>query len=480
MEVVELCSKRRALSAKTTCPCKAKYAKRYVQPPRAKSFAPERLYKVPSKQLETNTTYYLSYLKVDPRCTRSQPIRPVHSLQSSTGKFADETTNHLSYRPVWQIVKAEPIIPKRRTTAAGVMETETTIRRDYPPKHVEKPEMIIPCGSIRTSSAPLDDRTMTRLSYISPGPIEPAISFKPIIKYCPPKQPLFRETTQKLSYQPFVVDKKELPSWAQKRAYKPPNIAMCGKTTYSESYIENYAVSMEKPFLPMAAYIFPYGAEFANKTIYKESYLPADAERMEPFIPYGSISIPDVKMATDTTNKLSYQRVWTERRKPFVPPRPKGITTGKMQSDTTTRCEYVAKTTLRPDLIIPCDNIRTADVPLERDTTTGLSYVKLDGIKPVCSYKPTAMQYRRPEIKIDSETINKLSYQTWTLKPKEEIPWAQKGKYRPPKHPMISDTIYHMSYPEPGHYVEDNTSECLCPIDEQADISISTPARAAS
>lgn len=79
---------------------------------------------------------------------------------------------------------------------------------------------------------------------------------------------------------------------------------MCGKTTYSESYIENYAASMEKPFLPMAAYIFPYGAEFANKTIYKESYLPADAERVEPFIPYGSISIPDVKMATDTTNKV--------------------------------------------------------------------------------------------------------------------------------------------------------------------------------
>lgn len=105
-------------------------------------------------------------------------------------------------------------------TAPGVMETVTTVRRDYTPKHVEKPEMIIPCGSIRTSSAPLDDRTMTRLSYISPGSIEPAISFKPIIKYCPPNQPLFRETTQKLSYQPFVVDKKELYPWAQKRAYK--------------------------------------------------------------------------------------------------------------------------------------------------------------------------------------------------------------------------------------------------------------------
>lgn len=90
------------------------YAKRYMQPPRAKSFAPERLYKVPSKQLETSTTYHLSYVNVDPRCVRPQPIRPVHSLQRSTGKFVDETTNQLSYRPVRQIVKAEPIIPKRR------------------------------------------------------------------------------------------------------------------------------------------------------------------------------------------------------------------------------------------------------------------------------------------------------------------------------------------------------------------------------
>lgn len=100
------------------------------------------------------------------------------------------------------------------------METVTTIRHDYTAKHVEKPDKIIPCGSIRTSSVPLDDRTMMRLSYISPGPIKPVISFKPITKYCPSSQPLFKETTHKLSYQPFIVDKKELYPWAQKRIYK--------------------------------------------------------------------------------------------------------------------------------------------------------------------------------------------------------------------------------------------------------------------
>jgi len=95
----------------------AQYAKRYIQPPRAKSFAPERLYKIPSKRFDTNTTYHLSYPYMDStaaRCARLQPIRPAHSLQKSSGKFFDETTTTLSYRPIWQFVKTEPIIPKPR------------------------------------------------------------------------------------------------------------------------------------------------------------------------------------------------------------------------------------------------------------------------------------------------------------------------------------------------------------------------------
>lgn len=83
----------------------------------------------------------------------------------------------------------------------------------------------------------------------------------------------------------------------------------------------------------------------------------------------------------------------------------------------------------------------------------------------------------RPETKIDCETINKLSYQTWTPKPKEELPWAQRTKYRTPECPMISDTIYHMSYPMPGHYVEDDScSECPCSIDKQDNASFASVA----
>lgn len=81
---------------------------------------------------------------------------------------------------------------------------------------------------------------------------------------------------------------------------------MCDNTTYLESYIKNDAIQVVKPILPARAYILPYGAEFASKTIYKESYMPSDGQRMEPIIPVGNISIPDVKMFTDTTTKVLY------------------------------------------------------------------------------------------------------------------------------------------------------------------------------
>ncbi|XP_032675455.1 uncharacterized protein LOC116846115 [Odontomachus brunneus] len=446
---------------------------KYVQPPRVKSFAPERLYRSPSKQLETSTTYHLSYLNVDSaaaRYARPQPIRPARTLDKTTGRFHGDTTNNLSYRPVWQVVKRQPILPRSRPmTGLGTMENVTTIRRDYVAKHVERPEAIVPRGNIRTSSAPLGNRTMARMSYVPPGLTEPRISFKPKLRYHPPSQPLPNETTQKLSYQPFVVDKRESYPWASKPKYKRPITAMCEKTTYSESYMENDTIQAVKPIVPARTYIFPYGAEFASKTVYKESYLPGEGQRMEPIVPVGSIFIPDVKMFTDTTTKLSYQRVWTEKRKPFLPRCKSALGVGAMQSETTTRGEYVAKTASRPDPFVPSDNIRTAGVPLQGDTTTALSYVKPGAIKSVHSYKPIR-QYRRPDVKFDAETINKLSYQTWAPQSKEEIPWIRKTKYQPPTHPMISDTIYHMSYPPPGFYVEDD-EVCACPNDEEDNVS---------
>ena len=81
---------------------------------------------------------------------------------------------------------------------------------------------------------------------------------------------------------------------------------MCAKTTYSESYLKNEEACTEKPIRPSAtAYVLPQGGQFEGKTIYKESYLESDStERVQPFIPSGSISKADGKISGDTTSKV--------------------------------------------------------------------------------------------------------------------------------------------------------------------------------
>lgn len=91
--------------------------KRYVQPPRVKSFAPERKYCPPSKLLEANSTYHISYLNVDHRDmyrSRSQPIRPTPALGKFEGAFSNETTSKLSYKPVGRVPRSRPILPRQR------------------------------------------------------------------------------------------------------------------------------------------------------------------------------------------------------------------------------------------------------------------------------------------------------------------------------------------------------------------------------
>ncbi|XP_076759301.1 uncharacterized protein LOC143428379 [Xylocopa sonorina] len=444
--------------------------KRYVQPLREKSFAPARVYEPPSKMLETDTTYHLSYLNVDHaemQRSRSRPIRPTPALVKSDARFCGETTNQLSFKVIGQIPKTKPIIPSQRTMiGSGRMDSVTTVRQDYPRKHVEKPELIVPCGNIRLSSGKLEANTTTKFSYVDPGATEPTVNFKPISVYCPPSEPIPHDTTQKLSYQPVRIEEREACPWQQKPIYKPPDVAMCNKTTYSESFLRNEELSMEKPVRPAAATVFPCGGEFHGNTIYKESYLQsAVLERVEPIIPCNAISKPDGKISADTTSKLSYQPQQSEKRSPILPRSRKMIADGPMRSDTTSRCDFVQKITLRPELVIPCDNLRSAETPIDDRTTTKLSYAKPGPVEWVQSFKPVAQYCRLPD-KVECDTINKLSYQSWTPLPKESIPWASKGKYQPPTDPMCADTIYQASYPPPGHYEEICVSEdcdCLSP-----------------
>ncbi|XP_043788832.1 stabilizer of axonemal microtubules 2-like [Apis laboriosa] len=396
------------------------------------------------------------------RRSRSQPIRPKPALVKSDARFLAETTNQLSYKLIEAVPKTKPILPKHRPMiGTGPMDSVTTVRQDYPRKYVEKQELIVPCGNIRLSRGKLEDSTTAKLSYMDPGSTEPTVNFKPISVYCPPSEPIFDDTTHKLSYQPVPIQERDIYSWQQKPTYKPPDIAMCAKTTYSESYLKNEESCIEKPIVPCPANVFPYGGEFHDKTIYKESYLESTIDRVEPIIPCNAITRADGKISADTTSKLSYQPLQAEKRSPILPRSRKMLGEGPMRSDTTSRCDFVEKSTLRPDLIVPCDNLRSADTPIDDRTTTKLSYAKPGPVELVQSFKPV-IQYKRFAEKVEYDTINKLSYQPWTPLPKEFIPWASKDKYQRPTDPMCTDTIYQVSYPAPGYYEDTCIPECDC------------------
>ncbi|KAF7379930.1 hypothetical protein HZH68_016878 [Vespula germanica] len=462
MEVIEVCAeKKHCVVPAEQQLCNDKSTRRYVQPPRIKSFAPERLYRPPSKPLDTSTTYHLSYMDTDPRTAqsiRAQPYRPIQTFVKSSEKFSHETTNKMSYQPIWHTAKRKPIKPKfRALLGRGALESVTTTKGDYIPKYTEKLDMIVPCGNIRISASPLDTNTTAGLSYVNPGVTEPVTSFKPVIRYHQPSHSVSKDTTHKLSYQPFAVSKKEKFPWAQKSIYKPPSVAMCAKTIYSDSYLENEIYEKMKPYIPTATDILPSKAQFMDKTIYKESYLPCDIEKSTKIVPPANIFISNEKISTDTTNKLSYQPVWSKKRSPILP-RSRKMIEGSIQTETTNRHDFVPKTITPPKLIIPCNNIRIPGDPIVDKTTTGLSYIHPGQLEPVQSFKPIS-HYSRPVTKIDSETINKLSYQTWTPVPKMDMPWAHRPTYKVPKERMTTDTIYQMSYPLPGYFIE---NECPC------------------
>ncbi|XP_043289025.1 stabilizer of axonemal microtubules 2-like [Venturia canescens] len=453
---------------------------RYVQPARVESYAPERTYCPPTKPLDANTTYHLSYLK-QTNFGRPESCRPKQSIERITGgKFEDGTTSKMSYQPVWGVVRAKPILPRRRfVTPRGKMDCISEARQAYSAKTIrERPEIIIPCGNIRTSSGALDASTTSGLSYLNPGFVHRTPSFKPTLRYSPPKEPTAKDTTSKLSYQPLPVARRETYPWAMKPVYntdrkRPPEAAMAAQTTYSKSFLADGLVpTREKPFAPRPTMTLLSDEKFVGKTIYSESFLPCESEVIVPVVPTDNIALSNDKMACDTTSKLSYQPVKMEKRPAIRPTTKSTLMDGPMQTETTNRHDFVPVSVPRPEVIVPCDNIRTRDdVPLEGRTTAGLSYIDPGPAVPVQSFKPRA-EYMKPSAKIDSETVNKLSYQSWGPVPKQGSLKPRRDEYQLPKERMASDTIYHMSFPMPGYFIEE---DCEPSGDAQSvDVSSST------
>ncbi|XP_034939771.1 uncharacterized protein [Chelonus insularis] len=465
MELVEVCTQKKYNSPPSYPPNLSlhtknqtqKCIKKYIQPPKVLSFAPKKIYWPPSARFDAHTTYYESFLKNNTHFIRPKAFRTPESINISNAKFEDGTTHKLAYQPVWEVVKAKPIIPSRRKLVShGPFETTTTNRVDFIPKYVEKPEIVIPCGNIRTSNAPLDGTTTSGISYIHPGIFKPSESFKPRIKYIPPEEPAVKETTHKLSYQPLPIGVREKYPWAEKHIYKPPEASIEASTTYSENFIEIDKPLKEKPIIPSSNTDWWQGnREFIGVSCYNQDFIPRPPEPVIIKIPDGNIRLSDKKMADETTSKLSYRPVFVQKRQLIRPMyKSRLMAEGSMQSTTTNRIDFQPKMREKPEIVIPSDNIRNSNKPFDGVTTSAMAYMNHGPFLPPQSFKPTREYHKSPS-KLEDETVNKLSYKPWGVKPREDYSWARKASYQPPKEPMIGDSTYHSSFGPPGYFIEE-------------------------
>uniref|UniRef100_A0ABD2W1C7 Uncharacterized protein n=1 Tax=Trichogramma kaykai TaxID=54128 RepID=A0ABD2W1C7_9HYME len=90
-----------------------KCTRKYVQPARAKPFAPKQNIRPAKNPFESHTTYLESYFKAQ-GISRAQPFLPVHNITLVNDKFTDNTTSKLSYKPVTGIFKPKPVRPRQR------------------------------------------------------------------------------------------------------------------------------------------------------------------------------------------------------------------------------------------------------------------------------------------------------------------------------------------------------------------------------
>lgn len=70
------------------------------------------------------------------------------------------------------------------------------------------------------------------------------------------------------------------------------------------------------------------------------------------------------------------------------------------------------------------------------------------------SKMPMSGSILEPDLKMDLNTVHRLSYQPVNTKQKVNPPWAFKSEYEKPSIPMDLKTIYAGSYGLPGKFVE--------------------------
>lgn len=218
--------------------------------------------------------------------------------------------------------------------------------------------------------------------------------------------------------------------------------------------------SYRKPLIPMA-----------TETIYRKSFEGIDTNtasccRAQAVNPPGVLRTPNGPFSKETVTRMSFQPFCgVERVRPIYPQSRSLLGKGPIQGLTTQKHDFVPKFQYRRSKIYPRDNISKSCGNFEKCTVQKLSFQPHCGVSRTESFKPVA-SYRKPNVPMEFNTTQKLSFMPVCIAPKDEMPWARKTAYQPPTVPFAKETVTKLSYQSPGCFVDDDYSDpCqqICP-----------------
>lgn len=234
--------------------------------------------------------------------------------------------------------------------------------------------------------------------------------------------------------QPRIPD-----SYAPRRCYMRPSAPVESCTTYKLSYLpsdgcQNIKSVMNKP----PPNLVPSCEPMEGCTIQKLSYLPNPVCVTQPIRP-------------------CHHDMWGQ---------------GPMQNITTQRHDYVPKPAILRQSCKPPYKFHCVEQPFENRTINRMSFLDPGRCPVAPSYAPLKY-YEKPAAKMESSTIQKMSYQPVCVPRPQIPPWACKGQYQKPCQKFEGTTIYRASFLPPGvdcteymnpcKYGDSKPCNCMCP-----------------
>uniref|UniRef100_A0A336LJP5 CSON007382 protein n=1 Tax=Culicoides sonorensis TaxID=179676 RepID=A0A336LJP5_CULSO len=203
-------------------------------------------------------------------------------------------------------------------------------------------------------------------------------------------------------------------------------------------------------FKPIRSYVRPE-IKIDAETVYSSSFKNIDkciakTCKPPPILPVNHLKTNQDNISNDTITKLSYPGYYNcQKRVPILPRSISVSCQDPLTSITTHNHDYDFKTASKCKAILPKPNILKAYGPMEKETTQRLSYAYPISEGPPKSLKPVA-HYRKPTVKMESDTVNKLSFLPFCINKREVPVWSIKPCFKKPSIDMDKDTTYKLSF----------------------------------